>query len=68
MPLGERTTEYIHKRLIGLTQQCGELEFVGRADSQVVRKVCVAVSALTRSVSFFVQKLEFIEFPVIANQ
>ena len=30
-----------------------KLEFVGRADSQVVRKICVVVFALRRSVSFY---------------
>ena len=38
--------------LIGLTQQWRKLEFARRAGGQVVRKICVVVSALRRSVSF----------------
>ena len=44
------------------------MEFGGRADGQVVRQICVVVLALRRSVSFFVNKLVFDEFPVIASQ
>ena len=47
-----------------------KLEFVGRADSQVVRKICVVVFALRRSVSFYssLANWKFVDFPVIANQ
>ena len=34
-------------------RQCGKVEFARRAGGQVVRKICVVVSALRRSVSFF---------------
>ena len=47
--------------LIGFCPLNDKLEFVGRADSQVVRKMCVIVSALRRSVSFYssLTNLEF---------
>ena len=36
-----------------IRQQIGKLEFARRAGGQVVRKICVDVSALRRSVSFY---------------
>ena len=44
---------YNKKVLIGLTQQNDKLEFARRAGGQVVRKICVVVSARRRSVSFY---------------
>ena len=38
-------------RVIGFCKHADKQEFVGRADSQVVRKICVVVFALCRSVS-----------------
>ena len=38
---------------ISAKQQTGKLEFARRAGGQVVRKICVGVSALRRSVSFY---------------
>ncbi len=34
-------------------QQAGKLEFARRAGGQVVRRICVVVFALRRSVSFY---------------
>ena len=44
--------------------------FARRAGGQVVRKICVVVSALRRSVSFYgsLANWEIVEFPVIASQ
>ena len=39
--------------LSAVNRQCGKLEFARRAGGQVVRKICVDVSALRRSVSFY---------------
>ena len=39
--------------LIGFLPQCGKLKFARRAGGQVVHKICVVVSALRRSVSFY---------------
>ena len=55
-----RQAEFAHRgfsdrtvMLIGFLPQCGKLEFARRAGGQVVRKICVVVSALRRSVSFY---------------
>ena len=42
------------------------MEFVGRADSQVVHKICVVVFALRRSVSFYSSFANW-EFVVLSN-
>ena len=43
----------IEKVVIRLTPLPDKLEFARRAGGQVVRQICVVVSALRRSVSFF---------------
>ena len=49
-------------------QKTDKLEFARRVGGQVVRKICVVVFALRRSVSFYrsLANWEFGEFPVIA--
>ena len=55
--------------LIGPMRHCGKLEFVGRADSQVVTSViCNCSHPDPLGIVLWRDKLEFDEFPVIANQ
>ena len=55
--------------MVIVTPQRGKLEFVGRADSQVVTNVvCFRSLPDPLGIVLWRYKLEFIEFPVIANQ
>ena len=46
----EKIYDILH---IVFPQQAGKLEFARRAGGQVVRRICVVVFALCRSVSFY---------------